>query len=325
MYRMEPNCTALAKSRQPRNTVCDMRSSVALFACAFVAQLPLASQLCAQSDAPTTPSAPAVGPPSPDPTPADASPDPPAGPSAPLIAPAAVAAAAPTLGPAERWVDVRRVDRLEASLVELAHTDSIIRQWGFVGALIVGGALIAGGVLVGVDEKDWGGKGRAALSVAAWASGASLIGAGIYRAFSRTPAEDRLERWSALRQNKKLDVFEFARIEGELANEAELARFNRRLAAFSSFGLVAGGAGLIGFAASSEFDGAVEDDAYILGGVLAGVGAIQAVALLIQRTPAERAWKHYSEGGGGFFSLRPTAPSAPRLVWTDAPELRSRM
>jgi hypothetical protein len=302
-----------------------MRSLVALFACAFVAQLTVAPRLSAQTDAPTTPSAPAVGTPSPDPAPAVPSPDPLAGPSAPSIAPADVAAAAPTLGPAERWVDARRVDRLEASLVELAHADSIIRQWGFVGALIVGGALIAAGVLVGVDEKEWGGKGRAAVSVAAWAAGASLIGAGIYRAFSRTPSEDRLERWSALRQNKKLDIFEFARIEGELANEAEMARFNRRLAAFSSFGLVAGGAGLIGLAASSELDGSVEKDAYILGGVVAGVGAIQAVALLIQRTPAERAWKHYSEGGGGFFSLRPSTPSAPRLVWSDAPELRSRM
>jgi hypothetical protein len=219
-------------------------------------------------------------------------------------------------GPVERWVEARRVDRLEASLVELAHADSLVRTWGAVGALIVGGALIAGGVLVAADGEDWGGRGRAAVSIGAWSAGASLIAAGVYRLFSTTPAEDRLLRWSGLRQDRKLDVFEFARIEGELASEAEDARFNRRLSAFSSIGLVAGGAGLIGLAASSELDGHIEKDAYILGSVVMGVGAIQTAALLLTRTPAERAWKHYAEGGGGFFSQIRTSPSAaPHLAW----------
>ena len=215
-------------------------------------------------------------------------------------------------GPAERWVDARRVDRLESSLVELAHADSLVRNWGAVGALIIGGTLIAGGVLVGVDDEGWGGRGRAAVSVTAWAAGASLIAAGIYRFFSRTPGEARLLRWSGLRQERKLDVFEFARIEGELASEAETARFGRRLAAYSSIGLIAGGAGLIGLAASSELDGSIESDAYVLGGVMMGVGAIQTVALFLTRTPAERAWQHYAEGGGGFFS---DVSTAPHLAW----------
>jgi hypothetical protein len=216
-------------------------------------------------------------------------------------------------GPAERWVDARRISRLESSLVELAHADGLIRQWGAVGALIVGGALIAGGVLIAVDDEGWDGRGRAAVSVSAWSAGASLIAAGIYRVFTRTPAENRLVRWSGLRQDRKLDVFEFARIEGELASEAESARFGRRLSAWSSIGLVAAGAGLIGLAASSELDGSVENDAYILGGVVVGVGALQTVALLLTRTPAERAWQHYAEGGGGFFSQRP--PATPHLAW----------
>lgn len=221
-------------------------------------------------------------------------------------------AAAPG-GPVERWVDARRVARLESSLVELAHADALVRQWGGVGALIVGGALIAGGVLIGVDDEGWGGRGRAAVSVSAWSAGASLIAAGVFRFFTHTPAEDRLLRWSGLRQEHKLDVFEFARIEGELASEAQSARFARRLAAFSSIGLVAGGAGLIGLAASSELDGEIESDAYVLGGVVAGVGALQTVALLLIGTPAERAWQHYAEGGGGFFSELPYARQ--HLAW----------
>jgi hypothetical protein len=229
----------------------------------------------------------------------------------PAAEPQSAGAAAPG-GPAERWVDARRVDRLESSLVELAHADSLVRSWGAVGALVLGGVLIAGGVLVGVADDGWGPRGRAAVSVAAWAAGASLIAAGVYRFFSRTPGEERLQRWSGLRQERKLDVFEFARIEGELASEAETARFGRRLAAYSSIGLVAGAAGLIGLAASSELDGSVETDAYVLGGVLAGVGAIQTVTLFLTRTPAEKAWQHYAEGGGGFFSQ---VSSAPHLAW----------
>jgi hypothetical protein len=232
-----------------------------------------------------------------------------------LPAPAAQSAgAASPAGPAERWVDARRVDRLEASLVELAHADSLVRNLGAVGALVLGSAMIAGGVLVGVDD-DWGGRGRVAVSVAAWSAGASLIAAGVYRFFSRTPSEDRLLRWSGLRQDHKLDVFEFARIEGELASEAESSRFGRRLAAFSSFGMIAGGAGLIGLAASSELEGAIEKDAFILGGVVVGVGAVQSIALLLTRTPAERAWKHYAEGGSGFFSELQPAPNTPHLAW----------
>jgi hypothetical protein len=205
-----------------------------------------------------------------------------------------------TLGPAERWVEARRVDRLEASLVELAHADGLIRRWGGVGALVLGGALIAGGVLIALEEEDWGGNGRAAVSGIAWCAGASLIVAGIYRWFGRTPAEERLERWGNLRADKRLDVFEFARFEGELQSEAADAAFGRRLAAFSSIGLIAGGGALIGFAASSELEGDPEKAGYIMGGALVGVGAIQMIALLLRTTPAERAWENYSQGGGGF-------------------------
>lgn len=205
-----------------------------------------------------------------------------------------------TLGPAERWVTAQRVDRLEASLVELAHADGLIRQWGGVGALVLGGTLIAGGVLIALEDEGWGDDGRAAVSGIAWSAGASLIAAGIYRWFSRTPAEQRLERWSNLRANKRLDVFEFARFEGELQSAAQEAAFGRRLVAFSSIGLMAGGAGLIALSASSGLEGDSETTGYVMGGALAGVGAIQMVALLLLPTPAERAWEHYSQGGGGF-------------------------
>lgn len=216
-------------------------------------------------------------------------------------------------GPAERWVDARRVDRLESALFELAQSDATVRHWGGVGALIVGGVLIVSGVLVAADE-GWGGRGRIAVSAGAWASGASLIAAGIYRWFTTTPAEDRFARWNELRVARKLDVFEFARIEGELASEAESARFSRRLSAFSSFGIVAGGVGLITLAASDEIEGSLETDTYVLGGVLAGVGALQAATLLMQRMPAEKAWQHYTEGGGGLLStLRMPEASRPRL------------
>ena len=205
-----------------------------------------------------------------------------------------------TLGPAERWVEARRVDRLEASLVELAHTDGLIRQWGGLAALVLGGTLIVGGVLVALEEEGWGDNGRAAVSGIAWCAGASLIVAGIYRWFSRTPAEERLERWSSLRANERLDVFEFARFEGELQSAAADAAFGRRLTAFSSIGLMVGGGALIGLAASSELEGDSETTGYIMGGALIGVGAIQMAALLLRTTPAERAWEHYSQGGGGF-------------------------
>ena len=201
------------------------------------------------------------------------------------------------------------MERLEASLVELAHADGLIRQWGGLGALLLGGGLIAGGIVIALDDEHWSGGGLAAVSGIAWCAGAGLIAAGIFRWFSRTPAEERLERWTSLRTNKRLDVFEFARFEGELQSAAEDAGFGRRLSAFSSIGLMAGGAGLIGLAATSRLEGDGETAGYAMGGAIIGVGAIQLAVLLWQVTPAERAWKHYSEGGGGLsLNLRPLDP-----------------
>ncbi|HKU41643.1 MAG TPA: hypothetical protein VJR89_25975 [Polyangiales bacterium] len=207
---------------------------------------------------------------------------------------------APTsLGPAERWVETRRVERLEASLVEVASADRTIRTWGGVASVVLGAALIAGGVVVAVGDDGWGDDGRAAVSGISWAAGASLISVGIYRWLTPSPAEERLERWTALRYEKRLDIFEFARFEGELASEAATAKFARRFSAFGSLGLIAGGAGMIAFAASSELEGDSETGGYVMGGVLAGVGVIQLLALLLRDSPAERAWQHYAEGGGG--------------------------
>jgi hypothetical protein len=216
------------------------------------------------------------------------------------VAPIARAQTA-AVGPAERFVEASRIDRLEASIAELAAADMLIRRFGSIGGFVLGGGLIAGGVLVAVEDEGWGTRGRAAVSGAAWAAGASLVAIALYRILTHSPGEERLARWSALRHGGKLDVFEFARFEGELAAEAQLARFNRSLSAVGSFGLLAAGGGLIALGASDEL-GDDGSDAYILGSVLAGVGAIQAVALFWQKTPAERAWKHYQEGGGGFFS-----------------------
>ena len=223
---------------------------------------------------------------------------------------------AQAVGPAEGFVDARRIDRLEASIAELASSDGMVRRFGSVGGFVLGGGLIAGGILIAADDDGWGGRGRAAVSGAAWAAGASMIVAGLYRLLTQTPAEDRLERWAELRRSGKLDVFEFARFEGELAVEAELARFNRRLAAYGSFGLVGAGGGLIALGASSELDDDASSDAYVLGSVLAGVGLVQSIALLMIDTPAERAFRHYKEGGAGFFgelSLPP--PRRPALAW----------
>lgn len=218
-----------------------------------------------------------------------------------LALPAGLRAEAPpsNLGAAERWVEARRVERLEASIVELATADRTIRTWGGVASITLGAALIAGGVVIAVSEDDWGDDGRAAVSGIAWAAGASLISIGIYRLLTHTPAEERLDRWLVLRSEKRLDVFEFARFEGELASEAATSEFTRRLSAFGSFGLIAGGGGLIGLAASSELHGDSKTGAYVMGGVLIGVGAIQLGALLLRPMPAERAWQHYAEGGGG--------------------------
>jgi len=219
---------------------------------------------------------------------------------------------------AASWLEARRVDRLEASMVELAHADGLVRRVGGVGALVLGGTAIVGGVLIALSgDADWGGRGRAAVSGFAWSAGASLIAVGIYRWFSTTPAEERLTRWTELRQRQALDRSEFGRFEGELASEALLARFNRRLAAFGSFGLVAAGGGVLGLAASSELEGSAERGGYVLGSVLIGVGAIQSAALLLFATPAERAWRHYAHDSVGLFSqLQP-----PRLL---AAELRPR-
>lgn len=226
-------------------------------------------------------------------------------PSAVLALPAPVTPAAGSRLPEEaleRWIDSRRVDRLESSLVELAHSDRIVRTWGAAGGLLLGGLVIAGGVAIAVDDEDWGGHGRVVTCALAWSAGAAMVAAAMFRFFSKTPAEDRLLRWSALRQDRKLDVFEFTRFEGELASEAETARFTRRLAAYGSLTLTAGGAATIALAASDKVEGDSETYGYILGGVLAGVGVIQSLTLFLVTTPAEKAWKHYAEGGGGFFS-----------------------
>jgi hypothetical protein len=183
------------------------------------------------------------------------------------IAPASVARAAlmpsrllalprPTTKPLppaaiERWVDSARVDRLEASLVELASADGTVRTWGAFAGILLGGLVTAGTTVIAAsNDGDWGGDGRAAFCAVGWTAGVGLIAAALFRMFARTPAEERLVRWSGLRQDHKLDVFEFTRFEGELQSEAESARYNRRLSAYVSFGLSAAGGALIGRAAS---------------------------------------------------------------------------
>jgi hypothetical protein len=206
-------------------------------------------------------------------------------------------------GPAQRFVEARRVDRLEASIAELAYAEKLGRRWGGVASVVLGGALIVVGVLIAVeDEGGWGTRGRAAVSGGIWAAGAASIGSALYRWSCETPAERRLARWSEQRSDGKLDLFEFARFEGELASEAELAGQGRGLSAVGGFALIAGGAGMIALGASGEIGDDAATSAYIWGGVLAGLGVIQSVSLFLVDTPAERAWRHYSEGGGGLSS-----------------------
>jgi hypothetical protein len=214
----------------------------------------------------------------------------------------------------ERWVDSTRVDRLEASLVELAQSDGIVRTWGAIGGLVLGGLVTAGTtVIAATNDGDWGGNGRAAFCAVGWTAGVGLIAAALFRMFARTPAEERLLRWSGLRQDHKLDVFEFTRFEGELQSEAESARYNRRLSAYVSFGVSAAGGALLGLSATDQLEGDSETYGYILGGTLIGVGVIQSLTLFLARTPAEKAWRHYAEGGGGFYS----ESTRPHLAWHD--------
>jgi hypothetical protein len=215
-------------------------------------------------------------------------------------------------GAIERWVDSARVDRLESSLVELASADGTVRTWGAFAGILLGGLVTAGTTVIAAsNDGDWGGDGRAAFCAVGWTAGVGLIGAALFRMFARTPAEERLVRWSGLRQDHKLDVFEFTRFEGELQSEAESARYNRRLAAYVSFGLSAAGGAMLGLAASDQLEGDSETTGYVLGGTLLGVGVIQTLTLFLTKTPAEKAWRHYAEGGGGFYS----ESAGPHLAW----------
>jgi hypothetical protein len=214
----------------------------------------------------------------------------------------------------ERWVDSTRVDRLEASLVELAQADGVVRTWGAIGGLVLGGLVTAGTTAIAAStNRDWGGNGRAAFCAVGWTAGAGLIAAALFRMFARTPAEERLLRWSGLRQDHKLDVFEFTRFEGELQSEAESARYNRRLSGYVSFGVSATGGALLALSATDQLEGDSETAGYALGGTLIGIGVIQSLTLFLTRTPAEKAWRHYAEGGGGFYS----EAARPHLAWRD--------
>lgn len=208
--------------------------------------------------------------------------------------PAEVAAAA-RLAPSTRSFELQRVAHLDTAIRDLAQLDTATKYWGGIGAIVLCAVGVAAGVLIAVDDDlTWGGGARAALSGAAIAGGLSAAAAAIFRMSDRTPAERRLDHWNALLQTHQLNALEIGRFEGALEAEAEHARALRLLNGAGLIGLFASGGTLIAFSAFDVFDNRDARTAgYVIGGIAAGIGAVNAALAFLVDSPAETVWKKY--------------------------------
>jgi len=191
-----------------------------------------------------------------------------------------------------------RVDRLEEALEELGSAGAASVTWTAISNLVVGGLLVGFGAWVLVDHADAGADDSSVVAgVLAGAMGGALLASSVHAVVGRRTTDQlRVERWRTLRAKGLLDDRALARFEGELAAEAEFARWSRTATGVLYIGVGAAGAGVIALAAADQVPHGSRGLAYLEGGLLIALGLWQSIANLAGTSHTEDVVRRYLDG-----------------------------
>lgn len=194
------------------------------------------------------------------------------------------------------WVDSDRVERLEQSLKRSASYSKDIRAWSVFNGLFIATMQIGTGIYMAIEADD--GLDHffpGALVFLSVTTGTLVLVNAIINGLSTSPAERRLDRWTATRDAGKLDSIAFARFEGELAGIAQ-AEYSIAFGATYAGPIaltLTGGATLALTAIAAD-----TTDERVFGYTLSGVtlaGALVSFVLADSDTFGQRVWREYVE------------------------------
>jgi len=229
-------------------------------------------------------------------------------------APEAVVVTVPEAAPSASKPPGRdaRVDRLEEALEDQRAASASSATWGVLSNLFAGGMSVGLGTWVLVAHADANeDDSSVVVGVVALTIGGVLLASAVHGWFARSTDELRLERWRTVRAKGLIDDRALARFEGELAAEAEFARWTRTLTGVSYIGMAAGGAAVIGLAATDQVPHGSSGLAYLEGGLLVAVGIWQSIANLTGTSRTEDIVRRYRDReAASRVSLEPHATGA---------------
>jgi hypothetical protein len=185
---------------------------------------------------------------------------------------------------------------LEVALEELRDASASSATWGVLSNFLAATASIGLGTWVMVahadsDEDD----SSVAVGSLAITMGGAWLALAVHGWVAPSTDQLRLERWRALRERGLIDDRALARFEGELAAEAEIARWIRTGTGVAYIGMAAAGAGVIGLAAADHVPSGSSGLAYLEGGLLVAVGLWQSIANLAGSSYTEDIVRRYHE------------------------------
>jgi hypothetical protein len=191
------------------------------------------------------------------------------------------AAAQPSPGAARPHVAAHEVESLEQALSSLAAVNEP-SVGGSIAGILVDGMVIAAGALLVLDgsdaEDDNTQLARGVGGALLMGLGASSMAMGLRRFDYDTTDTRRLARFRTIAARGPIPPLAFARFEGELIMQADLARVSRLSNGVGGLGLAVGGAGALTLGLAADNAGSrarvfmgVLGGAYLLTGLWAGI------------------------------------------------------
>jgi hypothetical protein len=207
-------------------------------------------------------------------------------------------------------VAAHEIARLDAALSALAERNESTPLGG-LGTILTGGLLVAGGVYFALEDPDSKDRGEqwlhGGVSGLLLALGGASVVLGVGALGSESIDAQRLVSFRATAARGGMDVVAFARFEGALISEWQIARANRVTGGFASLGVAAGGAGGIALALAAQDAGdSTRTSVGVLGGIYLLYGLWQGIAALTTESEVEAIVRRYTE--------RPASVPRPRPI-----------
>ncbi len=185
--------------------------------------------------------------------------------------------------------------RLARIFERQANWGEVSRYLSGIGGVTVGPAGIGSGLYFMLDDSSMENETlRLVTGGALIGVGAMTLANGIYTLAQPSFGQSRLEAFRRAREDG-LTERELGHFEGQLRLEAERGRRVRELHIWTGIGKLVGGGVILGATAASESAQGDRETGYVLGGVVAGLGALTIVKSLLCMSHGERVWQAYLE------------------------------